>query len=259
MGPDPDARRAEAGQGGGHDHLRAAVPGLRLRLAARRYARGHGLPHRRLPRQAAPGEARGAGGAQPGVPAVAILRADLPRGRPARHLPAPSRRADAGRACRHEDRPVRELLDLRRSRAEPVPGARAAGRGHDARPGARGPRAPGGDPEPLRSASALRRPQPGPERLARGAVAAARQGDGKGGGMAGPPERPPELDADPGHRLLAGRLPPLAEEGGCRRAGRERHPPGDRLPVRGGGRRPARRAPEAEGRALGLVPQVHAC
>ena len=44
-------------------------------------------------RQAGAREARGPGGAQPRVPAVEVLRADVPRGRQARHLPALSHRA----------------------------------------------------------------------------------------------------------------------------------------------------------------------
>ena len=45
-------------------------------------------------RQAGPREARGPGRAQPRVPAVEVLRADVPRGRQARHLPALSHGAD---------------------------------------------------------------------------------------------------------------------------------------------------------------------
>ena len=82
------------------------------------------------------------------------------------------------------------------------------------------------------------------------------EGDGEGGGVGGPPERHPELDADPGRRLLAGRLSPVAEEGGGHRTRRERHGPRDRVPLRGDARRHAGRAAEGEGPALGLVPPV---
>ncbi len=82
------------------------------------------------------------------------------------------------------------------------------------------------------------------------------EGDRESGGMGGPPERHPELDAGPGHRLLAGRLSPRAEESGGHRARRERHAPPDRVPLRGDARRHARPAAGVEGSAMGLVPPV---
>ena len=70
------------------------------------------------------------------------------------------------------------------------------------------------------------------------------------------PQRHPELDADPGRRLLAGRVSPVAEEGGGHRTGRERHRPRNRIALRGDRRRHAGRAGEGEGPALGPVPPI---
>ena len=217
---------------------------------------GTGVPRRRLRRQAGAREARGPGGAQPRVPAVDVLRADVPRGRQARDLPALSHRADRDQVGRHEDPPVRGLLDVRRPGPERVRGGPPGGRRQDVRPRARGPRAPHRDSVPLRRPPVARRAQPRPERLVHRPLAADGEDDGKGGGMAGPPERHSELDADAGHRLLAGRLSPDAEEGGGHRARSERHGPSDRVPVRGDRRRRAGRAAEGEGPALGAVPPV---
>ena len=157
---------------------------------------------------------------------------------------------------RHEDPAVRGLLDVRRSGPERVRGGPARGRGQDVRARSRGSRAPGHHRGRVRRTPAARRAQSRPERLVHRPIAAAGQRDGEGGGVGGPPQRHPELDADPGRRLLAGRVSPVAEEGGGHRTGRERHRPRDRVALRGDRRRHAGRAGEGEGPALGPVPQI---
>ena len=126
----------------------------------------------------------------------------------------------------------------------------------DVRPRAGGSRAPRHDQGPLRRPPASRRTQPRPERLVHRPFAAGDEGDGEGGGVAGPPEHHPELDADAGRRLLAGRLSPDAEEGGGRRARHERHGAPDRVALRGDGRRLDGRAAEGERPALGPLPPI---
>ena len=223
VGPDPEAGRPEGRQGHQHHHVRDALRGVRFRLPAGRDARGIGLPRRHLRRQAGPGEARGSGGAQPRVPAVQVLRAHLPRRRQARHLPALPDRDDEDQVRRDEDPPVRGLQHLRRSRSQRVRRSRPGCCGQDVRPRTRGSRAPRHDPGPLRRPPASRRKEPLPERLVHRPFAAGDEDDREGGGVAGPPERHPGLDADPGHPVLASRLSPDAEEDRGRRARHERH------------------------------------
>ena len=78
------------------------------------------------------------------------------------------------------------------------------------------------------------------------------EGDGQGRRVVRPSPHHRGLEARPGHRLLAGRLPPRAEEGRGDRAGPERHAPRRRrrvFEVTADGR--DRRAAEGEGRAAG--------
>ena len=103
-----------------------------------------------------------------------VLRAHVPRRRQARDLPALSHRADRDQTRRHEDPPVRGLLDVRRSGPERVRGGPARGR-----PDKTLVLAPE-DPERrithrgrVRRAPAARRAQPRPERLVHRPIAAA--------------------------------------------------------------------------------------
>ena len=256
VGPDSQSRRAEGGQGHQHHHVPAAVRGLRFRLEAGGDTRGHGLPCCRPRRQAGAREARGPGGPEPRVPAVPVLRAHVPGRRQARDLPALSDGADTHQAGRHEDPAVRGLLDLRRPGPERVRGGPAGGDGADVGPGAGGRRTPRHHQSGLRRPPVARRAQSRPERLVHRPVAAAAEGDGEGGGVGRQPERHPELDAEAGRRLLAGRLPPGAEEGGRDRTGPERHGARDRVPLRGDAGRRTGGTDEGHGPGVGLVPAV---
>ena len=228
VGPDPEARRPE-GRRGARDHRgRAAVRGLRLRLPRGRQAGRPGVLDGRLPRQAGPAAAGRPGRAQPGVPAVPVLRAHLPDGRQARPLRPLSLGADVGQAGGHEGPPVRGLHDLRGPRTQGVRRARSRRHREDAGARARGPGAARDHPGGRRRAAADRRAQRRAERLVRRPLDPPGQGHGQGGGVVRAAACHPGLEARPRDRLLAGGLPPRAEEGGGRRARPPRRAPGDR-------------------------------
>ena len=223
VGPDPEGRRPEGGQGHQHDHLHccATKPSTSTRSwSSRPRAR---LPRRRHVDKPVPEKLEGRAGLNLEFLPSRLLRADVPRGRQARHLPAIPDRADGDQASRHEDPPVRGLLHVRRPRPERVRRSPSVRHGQDVRPRARGSRAPRHHPGRLRRPPTARRPQPLPERLVHRPVAAGDEDDGEGGRVGRASERHSELDAHPGDPVLAGRLPSGREEDGDRRTRRERH------------------------------------
>ncbi|MCK7533789.1 MAG: hypothetical protein MZV63_23550 [Marinilabiliales bacterium] len=220
---------------------------------------GHGLPRRRLPRQAGAGAARGPRGAQPRVPAVALLRA-------ARTWPtaSPASSRATRRARRRPSPPDTQIRQFEGHSTFDDRGRERVRRGppvgdrEDAGPRARGPGASRHDPSRVGRPAAARRAQRRAERLVRRPDAARRRR--RPARSPSGPSRPhtiPSWTRTPGRRLLAGRVSPLAAEGARSSSWTRttrRWP--TRVAARGHGRRRAGRAAAGEGRALGPVPAL---
>ena len=146
VGPDPEGRGPEGRSAVEHHRGDAPLRGVRLRLAPRRDAGRRRLQRRGARRQAGARRPRRPRGAQPRVPALAVLGAHVPGGRPARHLPALPGGPDHVPAAREEDPAVRGVLHLRSPRPPRLRRGAADRHRQDPPAGSRGPRALRHDP-----------------------------------------------------------------------------------------------------------------